>query len=138
MFIRTPTATPTLRRPVLAIFAGVALALASLVAPALAQERGGTWQGTAGHTATGTVSIVEEGGAYTVVFSDDWSIDNAPDPYIAFGSADAFADGTDFALVEKSGGQSFAVPEGIDPAQFEAAWVWCKRFGVPLAVATLK
>ena len=138
MFNRTPDAAPSLRTPVLAMLAGVLLAIVTLAVPALAAERGGTWKGTSGHTTTGTVSIVEEGGTYTVVFSDDWSIDNAPDPYISFGTADAFAEGTDFALIETSGGQSFTVPEGIDPTQFEAAWVWCKRFGVPLAVATLK
>ena len=105
--------------------------------PALAQERTGTWVGASGHSATGTVSIVEDGGTYRVVFSDDWSVDRAPDPHIAFGSASAFEKGTDWALIEASGAQSVAVPEGIDPSRFEAAWVWCKRFGVPLASASL-
>ena len=114
-----------------------ALFVPALIAPALAQERTGTWQGEAGHVATGSVSITERDGSYTVTFSDDWSIDNAPDPYISFGTESAFTEGTDFALVETSGGQSFVVPEGIDPAAFSTAWVWCKRFGVPLASAPL-
>ena len=115
-----------------------AIAAIALAFPALADDRTGTWTGASGHTATGSVEIVEENGTYTVVFSDDWSVDRAPDPHIAFGSAEAFAEGTDWMLIEASGGQRITVPEGIDPTQFEAAWVWCKRFGVPLASASLE
>lgn len=116
--------------------AGMMLGLLAATS-ALAEERTGSWQGASGHTATGTVSIVEEGGTFTITLSDDWSVDRAPDPHIAFGTRNAFAEGTDFQLIDASGGQTITVPEGIDPSEFEAAWVWCKRFGVPLASAPL-
>ena len=116
------------------------LATLLTAAPAAAQEaaRSGTFMEAGGHDASGGVEIVEEGGAYTVVLAEDFRMDRAPDPYLAFGSADAFAEGTDFAVVEsRRGGQSYAVPGGIDPTEHEAVWLWCREVGVPLGVALL-
>ena len=85
------------------------LAIAMAI-PALAQERTGTWQGASGHTAMGTVAITEANGTYTITFSDDWSVDRAPDPHIAFGTESAFTEGTDFQLIEAQGAQTITVP----------------------------
>lgn len=115
--------------------------LAALAAPAAAQEvvASGTLQDVPDHAASGGVEIVREGDGFTVVMGDDFRIDDAPDPYVAFGSADAYAEGTNFAAVESpTGAQSYAVPEGIDPTEYEAVWMWCEEFSVPLGVAPLE
>ena len=122
------------------ILAALVVGTAALAGPASAQDvlRSGKIEGASGHTTTGTVSIVRDGGATKIVFSDDYTLDNAPDPYVAFGSASAFAKGTDFAKMSStSGGQTYKVPDDLDPSEYEAVWLWCKRFGVPLGYATL-
>ena len=120
-----------------AVIAGaLALALAPVISPALAQDaRTGTFEGAdASHPAAGSATV--EGGQ--IVFGDDFSMGEAPDPRVAFGSADAYAEGTDFAAVESlQGGQSFAIPEGVDPSQHEAVWLWCGAAGIPLGKALL-
>ena len=129
---------PTSRVPALA---ASAFAVLIALAPASAQDvaRSGTFADAGGHAAAGGVELVEEGGAYTVVLGPDFSMDDAPDAYLAFGSADAWAEGTDFAMLEGAGGaQSYAVPDGIDPSAYDAVWLWCREFAVPLGVATLE
>ena len=116
------------------------LAAAGALGPALAQEvvASGTFEGASDHDASGGVEIRRAGDGYEVVLADDFRMDRAPDPYVAFGSASAFAPGTDFAVLEgRRGAQTYAVPEGLDPAAHEAVWLWCREFGVPLGVARL-
>ena len=124
-----------------AVLATLALSTIAFALPAASQDaqRSGTFTGASGHTASGSVSIVQDGDGYSVVFADDYSLDSAPDPYVSVGSANAFAEGTDFALMSSlNGQQSYDVPANIDPTQYEAVWVWCRQFGVPLAVAELE
>lgn len=127
-------------RPAKTLLAALALAAISVAAPAHAEVlRSGKIKGASGHTTTGTVAIVRDGGSVKVVFSDDYTLDNAPDPYVAFGSASKFAKGTDFAKMSSTrGGQTYKVPGSLDASKYDAVWLWCKRFGVPLGYATLK
>lgn len=118
----------------------LALTLCVLASAATAQEaRTGTFRDAGGHGASGGVSLQAVEGGYRIEFDDDFRIDRAPDPYVAFGSAEAFAPGTDFVVLEqRRGEQSYAVPTTIDPAEFDAIWIWCREFGVPLGVAELR
>ena len=116
------------------------LAVGPALGPALAQEvvASGAFEGASDHNASGGVKIRRAGEGYEVVLADDFRMDRAPDPYVAFGSASAHAPGTDFAVLEsRRGAQSYAVPEGLDPTQHEAVWLWCREFAVPLGVARL-
>ena len=118
----------------------LALACGPALGPALAQEvvASGTFEDAGGHDASGGVEVRRADGGYEVVFADDFRLDRAPDPYVAFGTASAYADGTDFAVLEsRRGAQSYAVPEGLDPTAHEAVWLWCREFAVPLGVARL-
>ena len=122
-----------IRTTILAATLGALLAM-----PAIAADRHGSWSGKAGHTARGSVSVVENGGSHSIILSGDWSVNRAPDPYIAFGSANTYAASTAFKRIRASGGQSVKVPSSIDPDDYSHAWVWCRRFNVPLAVARLR
>ena len=126
------------RRAALGLVAG-GLVVPFMPAAASAETlRSGALEGTAGHTATGSVSIVKEGDAINVVFSNDYSLDNAPDPYVAFGDGSAYADGTDFVKMKSlKGAQTYSLPGNIDHSDYSAVWLWCRRFGVPLAFAPL-
>ena len=129
------TRRAAMRTALLAASAG-GVAIAG-IAPAVAQTRSGRLRGRAGHTATGSVTLKRSGGAWTVSFSGDFKVDRAPDPVVAFGSPSRYAASTVFSAMKASGAQSFRVPGKIDPARYSAVWVWCRRFNVPLAVASL-
>ena len=126
------------RRSAAGLLAGLMLAAAPREAPAQEAVASGAFEDVGDHGASGGVRIVREGESYRVEIAEDFRLDRAPDPYVAFGSAEAFAEGTDFAVLEsRRGAQGYAVPEAIDPAEHEAVWLWCREFAVPLGVARL-
>lgn len=119
------------RRTLLAATAGATGALA--LTPALAGGHGrlATFSGESGHVASGRAEIADG----RVNLLDDFQFDGAPDPKVALGRG-----GYDPAtlmgdLQADSGAQSYAVPDGIDPSQYDEVWIWCEEFDVPLAVA---
>lgn len=120
------------------IFAALAGLLA---APALAQDAvaTGSFRDVPDHPASGGVEIVRDGEGFAVVMGEDFQMDDAPDPFVGFGSTEAYEAGTAFAAIESpTGAQTYAVPEGVDPTGYEAVWLWCEEFSVPLGVATLQ
>lgn len=95
-------------------------------------------RGAGGHKATGHVEIVTEGAATKLVFKDDFTLQDAPAPRLAWGK-DGYKRGTIFATLAKfKGAQEYTVPAGTDLSQFNELWIWCEKFDVPLAVAKLK
>ena len=99
----------------------------------------GTFEGRSDHITTGNVEIKKASdGSYTVILADNFSLDGAPDPKLAFGK-DGVDKSTIFApLKSKTGKQEYSLPAGINPANFNEIYVWCEKFDVPLGVANLK
>lgn len=98
----------------------------------------GVLQGAGSHKASGHVEIVRNGDATTVVFKDDFSLQDAPAPRLAWGKH-GYKSGTIFATLTKfKGAQEYVVPTGIDLSQYNELWIWCEKFDVPLAVAKIK
>lgn len=94
-----------------------------------------TFNGINNHTVTGTAEIVGK----TVHLLDDFRFDNAPDPRIALGKDGTYAPKTQTQLLTSfSGASSFELPEGINPDGYNEIWVWCEKFSVGLAIATVK
>ena len=57
---------------------------------------------------------------------------------MGFGRDGKFVDPTDFEpLRQNTGAQVYKVPANIDPTQFNEVYIWCRKFSVPLGVATL-
>ncbi|MEL6998559.1 MAG: DM13 domain-containing protein, partial [Pseudomonadota bacterium] len=55
-----------------------------------------------------------------------------------FGKDGKFVDPTDFEpLRENSGSQVYKVPANINPEDFDEVYIWCRKFSVPLGVASL-
>ena len=93
----------------------------------------GTFVGASNHVTTGTAEIA----GTEVNLLADFTFDGAPDPKVALGK-----DGYDKTtlmgpLKSNTGASSYAIPAGIDPAEYNEVWIWCERFNVPLGVATL-
>jgi hypothetical protein len=98
----------------------------------------GGFVGTGGHKASGHVEIIKEGDVTKVVLKDDFTLQEAPAPRLAWGK-DGYKRGTIFATLAKfKGTQEYTVPAGIDLSQFNEIWIWCEKFDVPLASAKLK
>ena len=101
-------------------------------------KRCNAWlRGAGGHKASGHVEIVTDGSATKVVLKDDFTLQDAPAPRLAWGK-DGYRRGTIFATLTKfKGSQEYTVPAGTDVSQFNEFWIGCQKFDVPPAVAKL-
>lgn len=98
----------------------------------------GVFQGAGSHKASGHFEIVRDGASTKVVLKDDFSLQDAPAPRLAWGK-DGYKLGTIFATLAKfKGAQEYTVPAGTDLSQYNEVWIWCEKFDVPLASAKLK
>lgn len=98
----------------------------------------GVFLGASGHKASGHVQVVKDGDEAKVVLKDDFTLQEAPAPRLAWGK-DGYKRGTIFATLAKfKGAQEYTVPAGTDLGQFNELWIWCEKFDVPLASAKLK
>ena len=118
-------------------FVSTAVALAFLATPALAGS--GTFKGASGHTTSGSVTVTEAGGTLTVKLGSNFSLDNAPDPYVALGNgASPLKGGLIAILKNKKGGQSYSIKATSALSKATHVVIWCKKYSVPLGVAKVK
>jgi len=115
--------------------AATALGTAALIRPTRASAgRTGLFSGRTGHIASGHGTLTEMG----VALERDFAFDGAPDPRVGLGHGGQFDPATDMgALRRNSGAQLYGLPRGLDAATYSEIYVWCRKFNVPLAVATL-
>ncbi|NEQ99170.1 MAG: DM13 domain-containing protein [Cyanothece sp. SIO2G6] len=99
----------------------------------------GSFTGVNNHAVTGSVTIVEtETGTYAVL-DPTFSLDNAPDPKLAFGKDGQYDAETLFhPLTSLTGAQMYLIPDDIDPEDYNEFWLWCERFNVGLGVAPIQ
>lgn len=120
------------------LVAAIAAGLISAAAAQAQQARTGTFEGKSGHKSSGGVSVGQEKGRWVLRMADDFRLDRAPDPRIAFGN-DGYDAGTTLGRLKSlKGAARYRLPDTIDPAKYNEVWLWCKKFEVPLAVAKLK
>ena len=90
------------------------------------------------HFGHGTASIVEvEPGRYHLRL-DGFSVRNGPDLFVYLSpDADGYADDAlELGKLKATDGSfGYDLPEGIDPARFRSALIWCKQFSHLFAVA---
>lgn len=126
-----------------AVFAVTVLATATLTlgaAASFADGHGitGNFTGTNDHTVSGSFEIVKSDDGYTLTLSDDFELDGAPDPKIAFGK-NGYSKGTIFTKLNKlKGKQVYKLPASINPSDYNEVWIWCEKFDVGLGVAKVK
>ncbi|MEM7643399.1 MAG: DM13 domain-containing protein [Pseudomonadota bacterium] len=95
--------------------------------------RTGTFEGASNHITTGTAEIADG----QVNLLADFTFDGAPDPKVALGRDGYDASTLMGALESDTGAQSYAIPAGINPDDYNEVWIWCEQFNVPLGVAKL-
>ena len=98
-----------------------------------------SFTGASDHITTGGVTIVKtaNGGA-VVILDSDFSLDGAPDPRVGFGADGVYASESDLGpLTSKTGIQVYIVPPSVDVDDFNEVYIWCRKFAVPLGVASL-
>lgn len=103
-------------------------------APAFAGGHGrlGNFRGLSNHITTGTAEIAADG----VQLLEDFTFDGAPDPKVALGKDGVYDPATLMGPLESNTGASkYALPAGINPADYNEVYIWCERFNVPLGVA---
>lgn len=101
--------------------------------------RQGAFNGLNNHVAVGTVTLKNQGDAYVIELGADFVFDGAPDPKIAFGNEGQFDPATLMEpLHADSGAQSYRVPENINPEEFNEIYIWCEKYSVGLAVASIQ
>jgi len=123
--------------------AGAAMATFIVMAPISANAGSvaakGSFVGASDHITKGGVSIVKtaNGGAI-VILDSDFSLDGAPDPRVGFGKDGKFVDASDLGeLTKKDGLQVYIVPATVNVDDFNEVYIWCKKFAVPLGVASI-
>ncbi len=91
------------------------------------------------HFGHGTASIVEvEPGRYHLRLAD-FSVRNGPDLFVYLSpAADGYTkDALELGKLKATDGSfGYDLPDGVDPARFESALIWCKQFSHLFAVAT--
>jgi len=84
-----------------------------------------------------SASADSDGGA-VVILDSNFSLDGAPDPRVGFGKDGKFVDASDLgALTQKEGLQVYIVPASVNVDDFNEVYIWCKKFAVPLGVASI-
>jgi hypothetical protein len=77
-------------------------------------------------------------------FEDDTDIQNGPDLYVWLLADTSYESGTpeeyiDLGLLKGTvGGQNYQLPDEFDPETHRAVLIWCLRFAVPFAAASLQ
>ncbi len=95
------------------------------------------------HRASGSATVYEQDGRYVLRFEDDTDIQNGPDLYVWVLADDTYAGGIPSGYLDLGkikgnvGGQNYELPDGFDPAVHRTVLVWCLRFNVPFAMASL-
>ena len=98
----------------------------------------GTFVGASRHKAGGSFEIVKDSGVVRIVLKDDFTLQDAPTPRLAWGK-DGYKRGTIFGKLDRfKGMQEYVVPVGTDLTQFNEFWIWCEKYDVGLAVAKLR
>ena len=125
------------------LIVAVVLVFAAAVTPATAADTTvaakGTFTGASDHITTGGVSVIKtaNGGAI-VILDSDFSLDGAPDPRVGFGKDGEYVGATDLGiLAHNTGMQVFIVPGTVNVDDFNEVYIWCRKFSVPLGLASL-
>ena len=123
-------------------FMAIAIALAAVffAQPVAAAPLGeGMFSGASSHKTSGSVTVTKQGGQYVVELGDDFSLDGAPDHYVALGKGKKpVAGGLGAELASNTGEQRYVIDAGPAVDGATQVIIWCKKYAVPLGVATIE
>ncbi len=118
----------------------IALAALFLTPPAAAEPLGsGLFSGASGHTTSGSVTVTKQGAQYVIELGGNFSFDGAPDPYVALGTGKKpVAGGLGAELASNTGAARYVIDAGPAVDGATQVIIWCKKYAVPLGVATIE
>ncbi len=96
----------------------------------------GNFKGTNGHVTKGSIMVVEMNGGHVIKLGENFSLDGAPDPSVAFvasGQKPVIVS----ALKSKNGAQTYVVPADLDPSDYDKFYI-CDQYSVSLGETNLK
>jgi hypothetical protein len=101
----------------------------------------GSFRGTDDfHYGRGTATIIETAPGRFTLRLEDFSVRNGPDLFVYLSPvADDYAQGAlELGRLKATDGAfGYELPQGVDPADFPSAIIWCKQFSHLFAVAPL-
>lgn len=126
-----------------ALLCTVVLALifaAATVSFSFAQTLSGTFVGAdAGHEASGSFRLTEEGGERVLEFSEDFMATRGPDLFVWLVSGDDTSNVVSLGRLQSASGvQRYTVPEDVELADFDRVIVWCRLFRFLFATAEFR
>ena len=91
--------------------------------------------GSEGHHASGKASFGMAMNKHVLILSDI-KVDKVPDGYVYLTKNADRMHGVELGMLEQfSGTVSFALPEGLDPHDYDSVVIWCKQFDVEIGRA---
>ncbi len=100
----------------------------------------GKFVGVQNHKASGTAHIVNAGGKRQLHFTPDFSLEKGPDVYVTLTDGSKRVTGMSLVigkLTRFAGEQSYDRPATADLAKYTHLVLWCKKYSVAMAEATL-
>ena len=98
----------------------------------------GTFSGLNDHVVTGSATIIRTEDGVQLVFSEDFSLDGAPDPSVGFGNGEYIKETNIADLKNLTGAQTYEIPKGLSLSGMGQVYIWCDKFSVALGVANFK
>lgn len=97
------------------------------------------FMGAETHKAAGDYEIVETKGKQQIKFTDDFSVDQAPELRVLLSAGDTpDRNALDLGKLKKrQGGQSYDLPKGTDLSKYRKLLIWSKKLNRPVASAGL-
>ncbi len=96
--------------------------------------------GAEGHKASGAFEITTANGKSQVKLGDDFSVEKGPDVYVLLSRSEkgGQSGSVNLGKLKKfSGAQTFDVPAGTELSGFSHLVLWCKKYDVNMATASL-
>jgi hypothetical protein len=100
----------------------------------------GSFAGSEGHKAAGTVHLVDSGANRQLHFTPDFKVERGPDVYVTLTDSTRRVTGSSLVvakLTRFSGEQVFDLPAGADPGRYTHVVLWCKKYRVKMGEAAL-
>ena len=97
------------------------------------------FMGAETHKAAGDYEIVKAKGKQQIKFTDDFSVDQAPELHVVLSAGDPPDRNTlDLGKLKKrQGGQSYDLPQGTHLSKYRKLLIWSKKLNRPVASAEL-
>ncbi len=98
----------------------------------------GMLTGSKDHPASGKVALGKDMKGHASLTLSDIRIDKVPDGYVYLAKGGDWRKGVELGMLKQfTGTVSFELPMGVNADDYDSVIIWCKKFNVEIARATL-